>query len=1420
MERMNFGRPRGRTGRRAYLLLATILATGVAAPAMGQAISPHPNLDANGMDLTDGSFAINVKIASVGSGDAELPLTAISGDFDNWNAIQFQKTTSGSTTHYTIPLGLKYDHFTQASQLSTVGSGAVLTDATDTATYRALDGSVITFTNPVGTLGGLSNLCDYNNTTNCYLLPESITDKGGKTVHLEWDVHQNCSLSIDAPDCTFSWRLARVYNNAGSEIDFTYASNSVGIRANPGPTWYQRTTAVLSGGGASGGTTGTVTYARPSTGVTTITTPGGRTWRFTGANALRRPGASSDTLVRSGSNVTHDGVTTNYNYSVSGTTATMVVTDAQSHTTTIVSDLTKHRPTSVTDANGKVTGYTYDSLGRPTEISYPEGNKVQYTYDGRGNTAETRLKAKPGSGLSDIVTTAGYDSSCSNPLTCNSPNWTKDALGNQTDFAYDSGTGLVTSVTRPAATSGSNRPQTRYSYTTNAAGVAQLTGISQCRTGVAPGCVGTADEVKATVAYDAALNVTSVTTAAGDGSLSATTTATYDAAGNLLTVDGPLSGSGDTVTYRYDADRLRVGAISSDPDGAGSRKRRALKTSYTSDGQPSVTEVGTVDGTTDTDWSAFVSSEQLTDGYDTNARKTREVLTAGGSTYGVSEYSYDTLGRPDCMATRMNSAAWGSALAACTAATAGSAGPDRIVRASYDAVGRRSKVQTAYGTADQSDEVTTTYTDNGELASVTDGEVNKTSYEYDGFDRPAKTYYPVSTQGTASSSGSDYEQFGYDAASNVTSRRLRDGTTITYGYDYLNRVISKVTPNIANFDWDVAYGYNLIGQATSVVGNGAVDDTFVYDALGRLTNENNYGAATYHSYDLAGRQTRLTWSDGFYVDYDYNVTGETIAIRENGATSGAGVLASYGYDDLGRRTSITRGNGTTTSYSYDGVSRLSSIAQNLAGSSYDFTHSLSYNPASQIASLTRSNDAYAWNGYYNVDRPYTVNGLNQLAAAGSTALGYDGRGNLTSSGSLSYDYTSENRLATAPGYTLAYEPGGGQLLQLHENLSGQDTRFAYSGGQLISELTYTGSSWAIAKRYVPGPSADEPIVWYEGAGTSDRRWLHADERGSVVAVSDGSGNVIGVNSYDEYGIPSGGNIGRFQYTGQAWMPEFGMYYYKARMYSPTLGRFMQADSISYIAGMNLYNYTMGDPINFNDPSGHDIKCNDGTSIPSTTTGDDACDGHGGFSNELSNGGAGYGAFSGSLLWGIIRGSVGSISSITDSVGGGGGYSPYPPTPDDRPCIPTTVSGGGYIGGSGELGAAAIGAAGQGSLSAMSFTNGETAVFKTTGAYAGGPGWGASYPSSASGLYSTAGGIVAGFSLGAGGGISATNATSPGQLAGVAQTYNANVGVVSVSASFGENGIFSVNAGLSLGFSFDASTYQTNTTIVAQQKSGC
>jgi RHS repeat-associated protein len=144
----------------------------------------------------------------------------------------------------------------------------------------------------------------------------------------------------------------------------------------------------------------------------------------------------------------------------------------------------------------------------------------------------------------------------------------------------------------------------------------------------------------------------------------------------------------------------------------------------------------------------------------------------------------------------------------------------------------------------------------------------------------------------------------------------------------------------------------------------------------------------------------------------------------------------------------------------------------------------------------------------------------------------------------------------------------------------------YVGMNLTSEV-----SGGIQRRYVYGPDDAAPILWYEGAGTGDKRYLHADERGSVIAVSDGAGNAMAINRYDEYGIPQPGNMGRFQYTGQQWIGELGMYDYRARMYSPTLGRFLRTDPLGYADGLNWHAYIGNDPVNATDPMGLSCRVN-------------------------------------------------------------------------------------------------------------------------------------------------------------------------------------------------------------------------------------
>lgn len=147
------------------------------------------------------------------------------------------------------------------------------------------------------------------------------------------------------------------------------------------------------------------------------------------------------------------------------------------------------------------------------------------------------------------------------------------------------------------------------------------------------------------------------------------------------------------------------------------------------------------------------------------------------------------------------------------------------------------------------------------------------------------------------------------------------------------------------------------------------------------------------------------------------------------------------------------------------------------------------------------------------------------------------------------------------------------------------TKYLYDGPDLVAEYV----NGALAERFVHGAGADEPLVWFQGSGTSSPSFLHADERGSIIAASDATGAVAASVKYGSYG-ESGALVSPFGYTGQLYMPDLQLYYYKARMYSAQTGRFMQPDPSGYQDNTNLYAYVDGDPVNLGDTSGLGISC--------------------------------------------------------------------------------------------------------------------------------------------------------------------------------------------------------------------------------------
>ena len=221
----------------------------------------------------------------------------------------------------------------------------------------------------------------------------------------------------------------------------------------------------------------------------------------------------------------------------------------------------------------------------------------------------------------------------------------------------------------------------------------------------------------------------------------------------------------------------------------------------------------------------------------------------------------------------------------------------------------------------------------------------------------------------------------------------------------------------------------------------------------------------------------------------------------------ANVLAAYQYDQYSRRTLLTLNNGVTSAYTYTKDNEVLNLVHIWTGG--DATYIYGFDGNGRRTNLRISNDAFDPWLTTTPSLTLTANNLNQLTSIGGTPLGYDLNGNLLNDGTHIYTHDAVNRLVDVDGtITYAYDALGRRV---SKTVNGTVTKYVYDGARVMAEYDGAGQ---LLRKYIYGPGLDEPVLMQSG---TTRDYYLFDSLGSVIGLTDASGNLVEAYRYNMYG---------------------------------------------------------------------------------------------------------------------------------------------------------------------------------------------------------------------------------------------------------------------------------------------------------------
>ena len=849
------------------------------------------------------------------------------------------------------------------------------------------------------------------------------------------------------------------------------------------------------------------------------------------------------------------------------------------------------------DANGQLTtrrdgldnatAFAYDGFGRVATVTDPEGHYTTKTFDKNGNMTQTSAYA---SGATELSRTA-YEVDANNRQTKIKRHATLGGSTVDTTFVFDK-SGKLTAKTDGC---GCGTGNVTYAYDKGA----RLTKIVDAAT----------NEV--VYSLDKSGLVTKVTNLEKESGTTRTYVVeyTYDADGRLSQVADKGGGAASKGVIDYDRD-LRGNAtkitdansneVLSDFDiygrltkvrrGSGSYVETRTAYDYNDNVTQETSERGTTDSTTSYSYDDADRLSVMTDEEGGPAVKTLVYDAASNvvnRTDGNSSAAVHTYDKRN-LVTQIDYTLGSNVV-----------GPTKV-KFSYDGLGRVTFAINQRGTNLYDARVKRTWTVLSKLAS--------------------ETLWVDPASDSDGASPSRTISYTYDSSGRVEYKAYADGTTVKLEYDALNRVtVIKRDDPTSGTTWVNVASWTFQGprRMTQLEFGNGVKEKMSYDQFGRAIE-------LFHDRPQGGSRVTMY---SFKRGYD---DGDRVTRERRDYYSGTGTIlggaTNYGdvhvYDHQNRLVTVVRGVGSV------GVDH--TLADSAADTTTDFSTKCHYTldeggnrqtlrydvPGGGSSQVIRKE-----NHSFDLENELTTRDVITYSGGSSSTVSesptYDGNGSLVVSSVLKVDV--HNRIyqvtTAGPDWRYRYDPFGRRVQKRDVSNGGTYWRnFYYDGVNCVSEWNARSVNGTVTEYTVPmwtrifGPYLVDQLIWVsvDPCGTCGNRvggFMHLDYLGSaVMGTLEADATIYETYRYDEYGQPyfydpSGGSLGTSQvdqaylYTGREWDKDIERYYYRARWYDASSGRFLSRDAIRADSVHNNYTFLRYDPLSNVDPMGdHPYPC--------------------------------------------------------------------------------------------------------------------------------------------------------------------------------------------------------------------------------------